>query len=63
MSNNEMCANRDWEAELKKAEAYTAELKMQLWDAEEKAKCMREEIVRYQAIVKTMEFVLGRKFE
>lgn len=45
------------------AEAYNAELKMKLRSVEEKAKWLHDELVRYQTIVKAIEFALGRKFE
>lgn len=64
MKNNEnMCASPDWEAEFHKADAYAKELYMKLRDTEEKAKCLHEEMVIYRTFVKTIEFVLGRKFE
>lgn len=53
----------DWEAALKTSDNHNAELHMKLREMEEKMKCMHDELMRYKTVIKTVEFVVGRKFE
>lgn len=63
MENDVRNVNPDWESEFYKADQHAKKLYMKLKDTEEKARCLREEILRYETIIKTMEFIVGRKFE
>lgn len=57
------CATVDYETECRRLSHKCDELRAKLADTEEKARCLHEENLRYKAIMKTLEFVFGRKFD
>lgn len=63
MENTKITAHTDWETEFYKVDELAKSLYDKLQKVEEKAKYLNEEILRYQTIIKTIEFALGRKLE
>lgn len=62
MNGNDMVARPDYEALCKKQNCEIEELKLMRVDAQEKIRCLKEEVERYRAVIKTLEFIFGRKF-
>ena len=52
----------DWKAMCESLDAYNADLKAKLRDMENTIKSLHDELKRYETIVKTLEFIVGRKF-
>lgn len=63
MNGNDMVARPDYEALCKKQECEIEKLKLMYVDAQEKIRCLQEEAKRYKTIIKTFEFIFGRKFD
>lgn len=59
----EKCTSLNYEAEYERARSKCDELYAKLKNTEEKARCLHEENLRCRAVIKTLEFVFGRKFD
>lgn len=62
MNGNDMAARPDYEALCEKQECEIKALNLMRMDSEEKIRCLKEEVERYRAVIKTLEFIFGRKF-
>lgn len=63
MNDLKMTCSLNYEAEYERIKEENDCLKAKLADTTEKARRLHEENLRYQSFMKTMEFVLGRKFD